>query len=173
MRYVKSPLRRALAVTALALTAIVAGAAFGAAGRGGAASVPTGCPVGKGPVNIADLTPPARLTIAKWKSNPAVIGRNPGTVAVSVQVTACGGRPVSGALVYVTATPWDQFTTPPESKTGSDGWATDTMSQSTHYPASPRQELLALFVRARKPGEQMTGGISTRLLVSLHIDLTQ
>jgi hypothetical protein len=75
--------------------------------------------------------------------------------------------------VYVTATPWDQFSTPSEAKTGTDGWATDTMSQADHYPASPRQELLALFVRARKPGEQTTGGISTRRLVSLHIDLSQ
>jgi hypothetical protein len=91
---------------------------------------------------------------------------------MSVHVTACGGRPVTGALVYVPATPWDQFSTPAEAKTGTDGWATNTMSQSSHYPASPRQELLALFVRARKPGEPITGGISTRLLVSFHIDLT-
>jgi hypothetical protein len=173
MHQSKTPLRRALAVSGLALMAIVAGALFGVAGRGSAASVPTGCPVGTGPVNVVDLTPPARLNVDQWKSDPAVIGRNPGTVSVSVHVTACGGRPVSGALVYVTATPWDQFSTPSEAKTGSDGWATDTMSQADHYPASPRQELLALFVRARKPGETVTGGISTRRLVSLHIDLTQ
>jgi len=174
MRHLKSPLRRALAVFGLALTALMAGAVFGMAGAGSAAPpLPSGCPTGKGPVSVADVTPPARLAIDQWKSNPAVIGRNPGTVAVNVHVTACNGRPVSGALVYVTATPWDQFTVPPEAKTGADGWATDTMSQADHYPASPRQELLAMFVRARKPGESMTGGISTRLLVSLHIDLSQ
>jgi hypothetical protein len=173
MQQLKTPLRRALAVTVLALTAIVAGAALGAAGRGDAASVPTGCPVGNGPIKVADLTPPARLNIDQWKSTPSVIGRSPGTVSVSVHVTACGGRPVSDALVYVTVTPWDQFSTPSEAKTGNDGWATDTMSQADHYPASPRQELLATFVRARKPGETITSGISTRRLVSLHIDLSQ
>lgn len=173
MHHLKTPLRRALAVSALALTALAAGAVFGAAGRGNAASIPTGCPVGKGPVNVADLTQPARLTVDQWKSSPSVIGRSPGSVAVSVHVTACGNRPVSGALVYVTATPWDQFSTPSEAKTGADGWATDTMSQADHFPASPRQELLALFVRARKPGETITGGISTRRLVSLHLDLSQ
>jgi len=173
MHRLKTPLRRALVVGGLAVAAIAVGAVFGVAGRGSAASVPTGCPVGKGPVDVTDVTLPARLTVDQWKSDPAVIGRNPGTVSVSVHVTACGGRPVSGALVYVTATPWDQFTTPSEAKTGADGWATDTMSQADHFPASPRQELLALFVRARKPGEQLTGGISTRRLVSLHIDLTQ
>lgn len=173
MHTLKRPLRRAPAVAGLALAAIAVGALFGVAGPGSAASVPTGCPTGTGPVDVADLSLPARLSVDQWKSDPAVIGRNPGTVSVSVHVTACGGRPVTGALVYVTATPWDQFSTPSEAKTGTDGWATDTMSQATHYPASPRQELLALFVRARKPTEPMTGGISTRRLVSLHIDLSQ
>ena len=101
MRHLKSPLRRALAVFGLALTALVAGAAFGAAGRDSAAPpLPSGCPTGNGPVNVADVTPPARLTIAQWKSDPAVIGSNPGNVSLTVHVTACNGRPVSGALVF-------------------------------------------------------------------------
>jgi hypothetical protein len=174
MRHLKSPLRRALAVFGLALTVLVAGAVYGVAGVGSAAPpLPSGCPTGNGPVNVADVTPPARLTIDQWKSSPAVIGRNPGTVSLSVHVTACNGRPVSGALVYMTATPWDQFSIPAEAKTGADGSVTETMSQADHYPASPRQELLAMFIRARKPGEQTTAGISTRLLVSLHIDLSR
>jgi hypothetical protein len=173
MRHLKPTLRRVLAIAGLALTAIAAGAFFGAAGIGSAASTPNGCPTGNGPVNVTDLTQPARLTVDSWKSSPSVIGRSPGTVTVSVHVTACGGRDVSGAMVYVTATPWDQFTVPSEAKTGSDGWATETMTQADHFPASPRQHLLAMFVRARKPGEAILGGISTRRLVSLHVDLTQ
>jgi hypothetical protein len=47
------------------------------------------------------------------------------------------------------------------------------MSQADHYPASPRQELLAVFLRARKPGEPILGGVSTRRLVSFKVDLTQ
>jgi hypothetical protein len=73
----------------------------------------------------------------------------------------------------VTATPWDQFSTPAEAATGADGWATVSMSQADHYPASPRQELLAVFLRARKPGEPILGGVSTRRLVSFKVDLTQ
>lgn len=173
MHYLKPTLRRVLAMTGLAVTAVAAAVVFGAAGRGSAASIPTGCPVGKGPVNVADLSQPARLMVDQWKSNPSVIGRSPGTVAVSAHVTACGGRDVSGALVYVTATPWDQFSTPSEAATGSDGWATASMSQADHYPASHRQDLLAVFVRARKPGEPVLGGISTRRLVSFKVDLSQ
>ena len=173
MQQLKAPLRRALAVTAVGVTAIVAGAAFGATGRGDAASVPTGCPAGKGAIKVADLTLPARLMVDQWKSNPSVLDRSPGTVTVSAHVTACGGRPVTGALVYVTATPWDQFSTPSEAVSGADGWANVSMSQANHYPASPRQELLAVFVRARKPGEAILGGVSTRRLVSFKVDLTQ
>jgi hypothetical protein len=66
---------------------------------------------------------------------------------------------VTGALVYVTATPWDQFST--------------SMSLADHYPASSRQELLAVFLRARKPAEPILGGVSTRRLVSFKVDLTQ
>jgi hypothetical protein len=47
------------------------------------------------------------------------------------------------------------------------------MTQADHYPASPRQELLAVFLRARKPGEAILGGVSTRRLVSFKVDLTQ
>jgi|GraSoiStandDraft_26_1057304.scaffolds.fasta_scaffold249027_1 hypothetical protein len=173
MHSVKTPLRRALAALGLATTAIAAGALFGVAGYGNAASAPSGCPAGKGPIKVADLTLPARLMVDQWKSNPSVIGRTPGTVTVSAHVTACGGRDVSGALVYVTATPWDQFSTPSEAATGADGWATLSMAQADHFPASRRQELLAVFVRARKPGEAILGGVSTRRLVSFKVDLSQ
>jgi hypothetical protein len=173
MHDLKPSVRRVLAMFGLAVTAVAAAIVFGAAGSGSAASVPTGCPAGKGAIKVADLTPPARLMVDQWKSNPSVLGRNPGTVSVSAHVTACGGRDVTGALVYVTATPWDQFSTPAEAATGADGWATVSMSQADHYPASPRQELLAVFLRARKPGEPILGGVSTRRLVSFKVDLTQ
>jgi hypothetical protein len=132
---------------------------------------PTGCPGGSGGVNVSQLSPPARLTVDGMQASPSTLGRNPGDVVVRFHVSACGGRPVSGALVYVTAVPYAQFTIPPEAATGSDGWVTETMHQDAHYPASPRQQLLAVFVRARKPGENVLGGISTRRLVSFPVDL--
>ena len=86
------------------------------------------------------------------------------------RVTACGGRPVAGALVYVTAVPYNQFAIPPEA---ADGWRRrgDPADgpRSRGFPAAKNQSLLVMFVRARKGGEPALAGISTRRLISFRL----
>jgi len=130
-----------------------------------------GCPTsGSGTIDVASITPPARLLIDGQTVSPSVITRSSSDVTVRFHVSACNGRSVSGALVYSTAVPFQQFSIPAETPTGADGWATMTMHQDSAFPASPRQQLLAVFVRARKSGENLLGGISTRLLVSFPVN---
>lgn len=131
----------------------------------------TGCPTGTGPIAVTTVSQPANLVIDGQSVSPSPIGRNPGTLTMKFHVSACGSRAVSGALVYATAVPFNQFSIPAETPTGADGWATLTLSQQAGYPSSRSQQLLAVFVRARKSGDNILGGISARRLVSFPVNL--
>ena len=132
----------------------------------------TGCErQGTGPVAVGEIKAPNRLLVDRQSLTPPVVGGATDQLVVRFHVTACGGRPVQGALVYVTAVPYNQFSVPDEVPTGADGWADLRMGRLRGYPATSRQQLLVMFVRAREPGGNLLGGISTRRLVSFPVDL--
>jgi hypothetical protein len=134
--------------------------------------VVNGCPTGSGSIQVSQLSAPARLLIAGQVLAPSVVTGGTGNLTARFRVTACGGRPVQGALLYATAVPYNQFT-PREQPTGSDGWATLQMNRLRGFPANPgRQQLLVMMTRARKPGENILGGISTRRLISFPVNLS-
>lgn len=131
----------------------------------------TGCPAGTGPVQASSVMPPARLLIDGQQANPSVVRRGTQQLLVRYHVSACGGRSVQGALVYGTAVPFNQLTIPPEQTTGTDGWATLDFRMLTGFPVSSKQGLIAIFTRARKSGESVLGGVSTRRLFSVNVNL--
>ena len=154
------------------------------AGSASATSVPTavvqspppavvnGCPVsGSGAIQAADVNAPARLAIDRQSLTPGVVTPSAKTIELRARVTACNGRPVQGALLYATGVPYNQYSIAPQATTGADGMATLTMSQASGFPAARQQQLLVMFLRASKPGDPITGGISTRLLVSFPVSL--
>ena len=131
-----------------------------------------GCPTsGSGTLPITSVSAPARLTVDGQSASPSTVTRSTTDLTLKFHVSACNGRPVQGALVYTTAVPFEQFNVPAEVQTDSSGWATFTLHQASRFPASSRQQLLAVFVRARKSGEPTLGGISTRRLVSFPVHL--
>jgi hypothetical protein len=132
-----------------------------------------GCQGAGATVQISGLAPPERLNVDRASSTPAVVGGSTDQVNLRVRISACNGKPVQGALVYVTAVPYNQFSVPPEATTGSDGVAELSMNRLRGYPATPRQQLLVLFIRARKQGESLLGGISSRRLVSVPVNLSR
>lgn len=129
---------------------------------------PGGCPPGTGAIPITALAPPARLMVSSAAVSPAVT-LSTHTIRLHVGITACGGRPVQGAVVYATTVPFNQFR-PAAVTTGPAGTVTITQGRLSGFPARSRnQRLLAVFIRATKPGEPVLAGVSTRRIVSFPI----
>lgn len=127
----------------------------------------SGCPLGTSPVNIAQVTPPARLDISSSSVEPAV-RRTTSVIHLHFTVTACGGRPVQGASVFATAVPYNQFAVG-QGMTAADGTVVLTEARRAGFPVSRQQHLLAVFVRAWKQGEPETAGISSSKVVAFHL----
>ena len=121
---------------------------------------PSGCPTGSGAIPVTQLAPPARLEIASASAAPAV-SRSTRTLQAHITVTACNGRPVQGALVYAVAIPFNQFA-PTQATTAANGTATLAEPRQSGFPARRNQRLLAVFVRATKPGDPLLAGVSSR-----------
>ena len=136
-----------------------------------ATAPPSGCD-GAAPIPIANVALPNRLIIDGQQISPGVVGRSTPSITLRFHVI-CKGKPVQGALVYGEAVPFNQFSSPAEATTGADGWATITMNRAAGYPATSRQALLVVFARARKQGEDILAGVSTRRLVSFPVDLSR
>jgi hypothetical protein len=131
----------------------------------------SGCPpVQQAGATVEELEPPARLLIYRYTSNPAVITNSTQRITLRVNVVACDNQTVRGALVFATPTPFQMFSES-ESATDATGWATLTLTRKRFFPATPRQQRFVVFLRARKPGEDLLGGISTRRLVSFTVRL--
>ncbi|HEY8774420.1 MAG TPA: hypothetical protein VIM05_07630 [Gaiellaceae bacterium] len=131
----------------------------------------SGCPAGGNPDQVANINAPASLILDAQTSDPSVVTAGVETLVVRYHVTSTCGGPVQGALVYATATPFNQFAIPPEVPTGADGWAELRFQRLSGFPVSSRQQLIAMFARARKPGQSILLGIAARRLFSIPVNL--
>jgi hypothetical protein len=134
---------------------------------------PTGCPklaAGAAAVSVADVGSPARLQIDQFVPS-GVITSHTTSLSVRFHVSDTCGQSVSGASVYATAVPFRQLSIPPEAATDGSGWVTLNFGRLAGFPAARNQQLMVMFVRARRPGDPTLAGISTRRLISLRVDL--
>jgi hypothetical protein len=149
-------------------------AAIVAAGAPAPAPAATGCPkmaAGGTSVAVADVSSPARLQVDQMQASPSVITRGTGAFTVKFHVSDTCGTPVSGAQVYATGVPYNMISIPSQQNTDGSGWVSMQFRTLSGFPATPRQSLLVMFVKASKAGDPALAGISTRRLISLRVNL--
>jgi hypothetical protein len=128
-----------------------------------------GCPAQTtGTAPISGISLPAQLQIVGFNVTSGPVNKQTQTFTLQVRVGSTCGVTIQGASVYVTAVPYNQFDIPAEVLTGTDGTASLSFHRLSGFPASGRQQLLTLFVRATKPGENILAGVSARRLVSVN-----
>jgi len=158
--------------TATSVPTALVGAAAPAAETPATTPAATGCPKttqSSQAIAVADIAAPARLQIDQFKLAGGGLTLKSQSFTMQVHVSSTCGNPVSGAKVYVTAVSLNQFTIPSEVTSGSDGWASLNFNKMAGFPVSSKQQLLAMFIRATKSGENALAGVSTRRLVSLRV----
>ena len=129
-----------------------------------------GCPPGNPPDQVSQMSLPARLIIDQFQAQPSPVTGGTQSFVFRVHVTSTCTGPVQGAIVYATPTPFNQFDET-QSNSGSDGWATLTFSRQANFPVNGKQQILAMFVRASKPGESTLAGITGFRLVNVPVNL--
>jgi Ig domain of plant-specific actin-binding protein len=144
-----------------------------AASTGGSTSTSTSCTAAnlKVPVSVASVSLPDQLQVKSAVSTTGVITQNMQSFSVKIRVTDLACHPVSGASVLAQVIPYNQVSSPPPATTDSNGYVTITFNRGIGFPASKKQQLMAVFVRATKPGDSVLAGVSARRLVGLKVNL--
>jgi hypothetical protein len=134
----------------------------------GTGSAPAPAPPQPSPtrtVAVASVSLPNRLVISGVAFTPRVLTGSTGSFSARFRVTDSSGRPVTGALVYAIALPYGRVANAPEVQTDANGYATINLHRAARF--SVRRGYIVFFVRARKPGGDLLGGVSTRRLVQV------
>ena len=114
-------------------------------------------------ISVAQVSLPNRLVINAVQLSPNPIQtRSP--IVARFHVSDTRGFAIQGALVYALGLPYGWTFNAAEAPTDASGWATITLRPTANMPIG-RPAALVIFVRARKPGDDLLAGVSTRRLV--------
>ena len=108
---------------------------------------------------------PERLVISQIQFQPAVI-RSRVPFTGRFRVTDTRGYAVRDAIVYVIGVPYSRIGVVPEAKTDMNGWAQVQITPTARLPLRNGYYLVT-FIRARKEGDDLLVGVSTRRLAQL------
>ncbi len=125
--------------------------------------------LGDGKVSIpaSSVALPQRLVISDLSFTPRVV-RSREPFSARFRVTDTRGYVVREALVFLVGVPYNRIQSAPEQATGQDGWVSFTLRPTAQLPLKNGFGL-TMFVRARKSGDNLLAGVSTRRLVMLRL----
>jgi hypothetical protein len=120
-------------------------------------------------VSIDQVSLPDRLIVDRVQFVPDIVTTRSVPLVLRAHVSEIDhGRSVVGALVQGMAVPFNRLSSEPEVTTGPDGWATLTYQVLPTFQLRSGN-LVAMFVRTRKPGENLLAGVSTRRLIAVPV----
>ena len=141
-------------------------------GQNSAISNPTGVvgggtqPPPTGALPVGDLKAAGdRLVVASVNFSPNPVTSRTAPITARVKITARGGRPVSGASVFMRATP--RVVEGQTQTTGADGFVTLTLVPNNTFPQPRGGFNVQFFVKASRPGDSGLGGIAGYRLVQV------
>jgi hypothetical protein len=125
-------------------------------------------PPATGTVPVSELKAGGdRLVVASVQFSPNPVTSSTAPIVVRVRITARGGRPVSGANVFMRATP--RVVTGQTAPTGGDGFVTLTLVPNQAFPQPRNGFNVQFFVKASKPGDPGLGGVAGYRLVQVRL----
>jgi len=125
-------------------------------------------PPSTGTVPVGDLKAAGdRLVVASVNFNPNPVTSRTAPINVRVRVTARGGRPVQGALVFMRGTP--RVVEGQTVRTGADGVAALTLVPNRQFPQPRSGFNVQFFIKAYRQGDPGLGGIAGYRLVQVRL----
>jgi hypothetical protein len=122
-------------------------------------------PDGKYSIPASSVSLPARLIVDSIRFTPNPVRSRGTSIELRVHVVDTRGFVVRDALVFARSTPI-VTTGMSNQPTAQDGWATLRLTPHASFPLRNGRNV-QFFVRARKAGENVLAGVSTRRLVQV------
>jgi hypothetical protein len=117
---------------------------------------------------VADLRAAGdRLVVSTVQFSPNPVTSRTAPITVRVRVTARAGRSVSGAAVFMRATP--RVVQGQTAQTAGDGWVTLTLVPNQFFPQPRNGFNVQFFIKASRPGDPGLGGIAGYRLVQVRL----
>jgi hypothetical protein len=125
-------------------------------------------PPTSGTISVGDLRAAGdRLVVAQVIFSPNPVTSRTAPITVRVRVTARSNRPVSGALVFMRATP--RVVQGQTVETQADGFATLTLVPNRLFPQPRNGFNVQFFIKAFRRGDPGLGGIAGYRLVQVRL----